>query len=161
MGVSRGNWRTARKAFAPRTSEEVGLRHGFRSGLEELNARFLQDHGLKVDYESIKVPYTVPERKAKYTPDFPLPNGIIIETKGKLEPKDRAKHLLIKLQHPDLDIRFVFQRPYDPIVKGSATTYAAWADKHGFKWATRIIPEAWLHEPGPKRKPAEVLSERT
>ena len=43
-----------------------------------------------------------------YTPDFLLPNGIIIETKGRFTPEDRRKHLLIKKQHPDLDIRFVF-----------------------------------------------------
>lgn len=157
MGVSQGNWLSRRKAFAPKTAEDVGLRHGFRSGLEEMNAKFLESKGIKVNFESFKIPYTVPETRRTYTPDFPLPNGIIVETKGKLEPKDRAKHLFIKLQHPELDIRFVFQRPNDKIVKGSKTTYAAWAEKHGFKWAVKIIPEAWLYEAGPVRKPHEVL----
>lgn len=157
MGVSKGNWRQARKVNAPKTSQEVGLRFGFRSGLEEMNAKFLEDQGVKVSFESFKIPYTVPETRRNYTPDFPLPNGIIVETKGKLEPKDRAKHILIKLQHPDLDIRFVFQRPFDKIIKGSKTTYAMWAEKHGFKWASRIIPKAWIEERGPKRKPEEIL----
>jgi hypothetical protein len=157
MGVSRGNWRQARKKYAPKTQEEVGLRHGFRSGLEELNARHLEAHGEKVSFETLKIPYTVPETRRTYTPDFPLKNGIIVETKGKLEPKDRAKHLFIKLQHPDLDIRFVFQRPHDKIVKGSKTTYAMWAEKHGFKWAVRVVPVEWMKEAGPKRKPEEVL----
>lgn len=157
MGVSQGNWRQQRKAYAPKTSEDVGVRYGFRSGLEETNARFLESLGVKVAFETIKIPYTVPETERKYTPDFPLPNGIIVETKGKLEPKDRAKHLLIQRQHPGLDIRFVFQRPFDKIVKGSKTTYAMWAEKYGFKWATRIIPVDWLKEPGPTVKPEVIL----
>lgn len=160
MGVSTGNWLNRRKAHwkgRKPTQEEVGLRHGFRSGLEEANARLLESLGVTVAFESLKIPYTVPETKRTYTPDFPLPNGIIVETKGKLEPKDRAKHLFIKAQHPDLDIRFVFQRPHDKIAKGSKTTYAMWADKFQIKWATRVIPEAWVREPGPKRKPEEVL----
>ncbi|TPJ33652.1 hypothetical protein [Mesorhizobium sp. B2-8-3] len=161
MGVSRGNWRQARKTSWNRTDkspEAVGLRQGFRSGLEEINARHLEAHGVEVRFETLKVPYVVPETRRTYTPDFPLPNGIIVETKGKLEPKDRAKHLFIKLQHPELDIRFVFQRPHDKIVKGSKTTYAMWCDKYGIKWATRVIPVEWLKEPGPTRKPEEVLN---
>jgi hypothetical protein len=161
MGVSKANWRQARKASWNRTDkspEAVGRRQGFRSGLEEVNAKFLESQGVDPCFESLKIPYTVPETRRTYTPDFPLPNGIIVETKGKLEPKDRAKHLFIKLQHPELDIRFVFQRPFDKIVKGSKTTYAAWADKYGFKWATRIIPKDWLLEPGPAIKPEEVLN---
>lgn len=160
MGVSTGNWLNKRKKRwhgRKPTQKEVGLRYGFRSGLEEANARRLESLGVEVKFESLTIPYTVPETQRKYTPDFPLPNGIIVETKGKLEPKDRAKHLFIQNQHPDLDIRFVFQRPYDKIVKGSKTTYAMWADKHGFKWATRVVPEDWVKEPGPKRKPEEVL----
>jgi hypothetical protein len=160
VGVSRGNWRQQQKTSWNKTDkspEAAGLRGGFRSGLEELNAKHLAALGVAHSFETLMIPYTVPETRRRYTPDFPLPNGVIIETKGKLEPKDRAKHILIKLQHPDLDIRFVFQRPHDKIVKGSMTTYAMWADKHGFKWAVRIIPEAWVREEGPARSPEDVL----
>jgi hypothetical protein len=170
MGVSRNNGRGARatralpttgrpathhqRPLAPsRTSEEVGLRHGFRSGLEERNAQHLLNLGYKVNFETFKIPYTVPQTKHTYTPDFPLPNGIIVETKGKFEPKDRAKHLFIKFQMPWLDIRFVFMRPNDKIAKGSPTTYAMWCEKNGFKYAARLIPEAWLKENGPEVKP--------
>lgn len=163
MGVSTKKW-TAGPANKGRrwpvrklSPDEVGLRHGFRSGLEETNARLLEGMGEKVRFEEIKIPYTVPETHRTYTPDFVLANGVIVETKGKLEPKDRAKHLFIKLQHPDLDVRFVFQRPHDKINKGSKTTYAAWSEKYGFKWASRVIPEQWVAEPGPRRKPEEVL----
>lgn len=151
MGVSRHNGRgTARGRVFPDRSKlnlEVGLRHGFRSGLEEINAKFLQSLGIEFGFEATKVSYLVPETKHVYTPDFTLPNGILIETKGKLEPKDRAKHIFVRNQNPELDIRFVFQRPHDKINKGSPTTYAAWAEKNGFKWAARLIPEAWVREP--------------
>lgn len=160
MGVSRSNGRgTARGRVFPDRSKlnmEVGLRHGFRSGLEEANAKLLKSLGVEVNFESTKIKYTVPETNHTYTPDFTLPNGILVETKGKLEPKDRAKHLFVKHQNPKLDIRFVFQRPHDPINKGSKTTYANWADKNGFKWAARLIPEAWVREMGPEVKPWEM-----
>lgn len=130
--------------------------HGFRSGLEEKNAKHLQQMGVNVEFESIKVGYTVPETKHTYTPDFTLPNGILIETKGKLEPKDRAKHIFVKRQNPDLDIRFVFMRPNDPINKGSKTTYANWCDTNGFRWATKLIPQNWVEEAGPSIKPWDI-----
>jgi len=51
----------------------------------------------------------------------------------------------VKAANPDLDIRFVFQTPYNKIYKGSKTTYAKWADKHGFPWcAFHSIPIEWL-----------------
>lgn len=161
MGVSRANMNGGPRKYPRRqptmTSTQVGLRHGFRSGLEDINAKHIKANGIEVLFEAIKIPYVVPQSDRTYTPDFLLPNGIIVETKGKLEPKDRAKHLFIKLQHPELDIRFVFQRPGDKINKGSPTTYAMWADKHGIKWATRLTPVEWMNEKGPERHPREVL----
>ena len=159
MAVAKNQWRRPSNHIKERIQKDMatGLRLGFRSGLEVANAELLERLGVKVEYETMKIPYVVPESRHKYTPDFPLPNGVLVETKGKLEQKDRVKHLLIRAQHPDLDIRFVFQRPHDPIVKGSKTTYAMWADKHSLKWATKMIPLDWIKEPGPDRKPKEVL----
>jgi hypothetical protein len=123
------------------------LGHGFRSGLEKRIADDLTSRGVKFDYEKTKIRYTVPEREATYTPDFVLlGNGIIVESKGIFDAEDRQKHLLIKAQHPDLDIRFVFSRASAPIYKGSKTTHAMWAEKHGFKYAERLIPAEWLKE---------------
>ncbi len=82
----------------------------------------------------------------KYTPDFPVTKHLIIETKGRFLPDDRAKHLLLKEQHPNVEVRFVFSRSASPIYKGSKTTYAMWCDKHGFKYADKRVPEAWLRE---------------
>ena len=70
-----------------------------------------------------------------------------MESKGRFVTEDRQKHLLVKKQHPELDIRFVFSNPRARISKTSATTYAAWCDKHGFLYAEKFIPAAWLKEP--------------
>lgn len=121
---------------------------GYRSGLERRLASELKRQGITFEYETLKIPFLWPARKTTYTPDFILPNGIMVEAKGwPFEPKDRQKHVLIKEQHPHLDIRFVFQKANTPIRKGSKTTYAIWADKHGFKWAEYSIPPSWLTEP--------------
>ena|SRR5690349_17417820 len=122
------------------------LANGFRSGLEKRNADHLDAHGIGYEYETLKIKYTVPEREATYTPDYILANGIICETKGVFDAADRQKHLLIKKQHPHLDIRLVFQRANAPLYKGSPTTYAMWADKYGFTWAEKLIPPEWAKE---------------
>jgi hypothetical protein len=129
-----------------------GLKEGYRSGLEEKVARQIEDMtGSPALYESKEsvISYEKPARKAKYTPDFVLPNRIIVETKGRFVTADRQKHLLIKEQHPHLDIRFVFSNPNGRISKQSTTTYAMWCAKHGFKFAKLEIPTAWFKE---KRK---------
>jgi len=89
--------------------------------------------------------YVVNETRT-YTPDFLLPNGIIIESKGRFVAADRKKHLLVKQQHPDLDIRFVFTNSKAKISKGSKTSYGDWCDKNGFLYADKLIPEGWLNE---------------
>jgi hypothetical protein len=130
-----------------KTSKEVGLALGFRSGLEEVIGQQIKDAtGLDPAYESIKIEYLKPSKVSKYTPDFPLPNGIIVETKGRFETADRQKHLLIKAQHPHLDIRFVFSNSRQRIRKGSPTLYADWCRKHGFQFADKRIPSSWFTE---------------
>ena len=78
----------------------------------------LDSKGIGYEYESTRIPYTEPEKKRTYTPDFVLPNGIIIEAKGRWDVADRRKHKLIKEQHPELDIRLVFSNPKAKIRKG-------------------------------------------
>lgn len=115
----------------------------FRSGLEKNVDDFLHSTGVDYEYESTKVPYVL---KCNYTPDFVLKNGVMLEAKGHLSPDDRRKMLAVKKQHPELDIRFVFQAPYNKIYKGSRTTYAKWAEKHGFPWTHfKSIPDEWLN----------------
>mgnify|MGYP003813755705 CR=1 FL=1 len=129
-----------------RTAKEAGLVGGWRSGLEEKIAKELSDQGVPFEFESFVIEYDKPARKARYTPDFKLPNGIIVETKGRFVTADRQKHLLVKAQHPELDIRFVFSNPNARISKQSRTTYAMWCEKHGFKYAKGSIPKEWLNE---------------
>lgn len=117
----------------------------FRSGLEERTAKYLKKLKVKFTYEELKIRWQ-DLRYRTYTPDFVLANGIIIETKGRFIASDRQKHLMIKEQHPDLDIRFVFSNPNSKLYKGSKTTYAGWCDKHGFKWAKEKIPLEWIKE---------------
>ena len=127
------------------TPKQVGLKHGFRSGLEDVIARQIEARtGAPVQYEHRKIEYLRPARTSKYTPDFELPNGVIIETKGKFETDDRQKHLLIKAQHPELDIRFVFSNSNTKIRKGSPTSYGDWCRKHGFLYADKRIPDHWF-----------------
>lgn len=159
MAVSRKSW-AVRSHWAQRAQsrQEHGRKNGYRSGLEDENAKLIERLGYPVLFEAIKIPYVIPEKSHTYTPDFVLPNGIIVETKGLFEPADRAKHVLIKAQYPELDIRFVFQRPTDALYKGSPTSYGEWATKHGFLWATKLIPRDWFTEPGPEARPEVILS---
>ena len=137
------------------TQKQVGLKHGFRSGLEERTAADLEKLGVDFGFEIEKIDYEKPSTKHKYTPDFiistrldgtPRDRALIVETKGRFLVKDRQKHLMIQRQHPELDIRFVFSNPNTRISKQSKTTYASWCEKHGFKYAKERIPQAWLEE---------------
>ena len=119
----------------------------YRSRLEEKLARWFEINGYKFEYETLRLNYTV---SAVYTPDFILPNGVILEAKGYFKPEDRRKMLAVRKQHPELDIRLVFQAPYNTLTKTSKTTYAMWAEKHGFLWApSHTIPLEWFENPSP------------
>ena len=128
------------------TQKQIGLKYGFRSGLEESIANKLTSKGVGFVFEELVINYTKPEKPARYTPDFVLENGIIIESKGRFLTEDRQKHILVKAQHPEHDIRFVFSNSKTKISKRSATTYGMWCEKHGFLYADKDIPDAWLKE---------------
>lgn len=127
------------------TSKQVGLKYGFRSGLEETIAKQLQDNGIEPKYEAFKLAYRV-DKICNYTPDFPVSNSIMIETKGRFLTADRMKMLLLKQQYPKIDFRFVFTNSNGRISKVSKTTYGRWCEKNGFKYADKIIPEEWIRE---------------
>ena len=85
-----------------------------------------------------------------YTPDITLTkqdgSKMHIECKGYFTPQDRSKMLHIKKQHPEADLRFVFQRGQTKLGKGSKTTYHAWARKYGFPVAEGRVPTSWTTE---------------
>lgn len=136
----------------------------YRSGLEREAAAKLTQAGVSFDYEGQWIRYAVPAREAKYLPDFSFRDcPIIIEPKGlfggaitgngkrRVSTKDaavkeRQKFVLLKEQHPHLDIRFIFSRASTPIYKGSKTTYGKWATDHGFMWSEKVLPDAWIKE---------------
>ena len=136
-----------KKVTKKANSKWVAKKHGFKSGLEENISQQIEGKGIKVEYETEHVPYIVPASEHNYHPDFRLPNGIRVETKGRFVLADRKKHLLVKEQHPELDIRFVFTNSKNKISKKSKTTYGMWCEKHGFKYADKEIPEEWFLEP--------------
>ena len=119
----------------------------YRSGLEKEAAAFLSKHNVPFRYEEVKIEWEDLSYRT-YTADFILDNGIIIETKGMFDADDRRKHLEIKKQHPELDIRFVFSNAKGKLYKGSKTCYSQWCEQHGFQWAHRVIPLTWLQEHG-------------
>ena len=137
--------KTKRGLRSPKRKRSSSRR--YRSGLESDIADYLKDKQNQVRYERLKIEWE-DLRYRTYTPDFILDNGIIIETKGIFDTEDRRKHLAIREQHPELDIRFVFSNSKAKLYKGAKSRYFEWCDKHEFKWEHRIIPEAWLKERG-------------
>lgn len=81
--------------------------------------------------------------QGQYTPDWILPNGIIIEVKGYFPASDRYKIQGVIQSNPDIDLRMVFSRPWDRV--SGLSTPANWADQRGIQWADRHIPRDWFH----------------
>mgnify|MGYP001490406416 CR=1 FL=1 len=121
------------------TSERVTT---FRSNLEKDVANLLTELGVSYEYETTKIAYQISHN---YNPDFVLPNGTILECKGYWDSEDRRKIKNVCEQNPDMDIRMVFQAPYNRISKKSKTTYAKWCERHNIPWtAFHNIPIEWL-----------------
>lgn len=118
---------------------------GFRSGFEQRVLEAAADAGAAFEYEPASIPYAHHVLR-RYLPDAVLANGIVLELKGRFTAADRTKMLLVKRQHPTLDIRIVFQNANAKLNKTSKTTYAKWAEANGFPYSHQIIPAAWLAE---------------
>ena len=114
----------------------------YRSGLEEKVADLLTELGVTYEYETKKISYVIQHH---YTPDFILPNHVILECKGYWDAADRRKIKQVKKDNPDLDLRMVFQSPFNTISKKSKTTYAKWCEKLDIPWTSfHNIPLDWL-----------------
>jgi hypothetical protein len=140
------NWINRQKQ---QTASNRGVKYGYRSGLEKKIATQIEKNNLPIIFESDKIPYVLPSRGSKYCPDFKLPKKggfFYLESKGRFVTADRQKHILIKQQHPEIDIRFVFSNQNAKLYKGSKTTYASWCSKNGFQFAHKWIPQDWLDE---------------
>lgn len=116
---------------------------------EERVINKLEKAGVQFQYEPHNLPYTV---ERQYYPDL-LVGDIYIELKGFFRQDAQRKMKAVKAQHPDLDIRFLFQRASSPVhgakkrKDGSKMTCAEWADRYGFVWAEgEQVPEEWINE---------------
>lgn len=143
--------RTSNARSKPRrAAKAVGLRSGF-----ELEVRqALDEAGVEYEYEAETYTWQekIPRAKCpncgeagyaarKYTPDFFLANGVILEAKGRFTAKDRKIALAMKEQ--GIEIRYVFQ--YDnKLSKVSGTRYTDWCEKNGLLSCVREIPEEWV-----------------
>lgn len=115
----------------------------FRSKFEEDIHEALVRNECDAKYEPESMHYQI---EHNYFPDWVLPNGIVIEAKGRLTQFDRQKMLAVRRAHPHRDIRFVFMNASNKLRKNSKTTYAQWADRNSFKWAERRVPREWIEE---------------
>lgn len=120
-----------------------------RSKLELRFEDILIENKAEYDYEVTVIPYTVPESQHKYTVDWTLLNGPLIETKGYLsDHQERTKYVLLKNQYPDLDLRFVFDNP-NKLCGGTKYSHAKWADKNGFTYCSIKdidVIQQWIQE---------------
>jgi Phage endonuclease I len=107
----------------------------------------VQDQLVGVDftYEPYYLHFTKPR---KYLPDFAVVprtrNLFLLEVKGYFTSADRSKTLAVKKQHPNIDLRFVFDKD-NRLSKKSKTKYSDWCKQHGFLYSLNgIVPKNWL-----------------
>lgn len=135
-----------KKRQTSKAQAQVLLKHGVRSGLEDVICQELSQRGIPYKYEELTLTYTQPEKQRKYTPDIVLENGIVVEIKGRWVTADRQKIALVKKQYPEMDLRMVFSNSKAKISKASKTTYADYCDKLGIPFADKMIPDEWINE---------------
>lgn len=110
---------------------------------EEVYKQLVKKYGkVAVTYENAKIPYTL---SYNYIPDFSVCSGLvndgyILEAKGYFRPEARTKMRAVKEQHPELDLRLLFQNNGKI---GKNFRYSDWAEKHDFIYAIGKIPKDW------------------
>ena len=115
---------------------------GYRSGLEVKFQAACVAKGWTLGYEQDKVKYVIPASNHTYTPDFTVTKNVYIETKGLWTGADRKKAVLLKQQHPEISILYVFQRNQG-LSKKSKTTYLDWCVKNGLDACTFADTPHW------------------
>lgn len=138
----------AKKYLTPEQRKGKNLKppEPYRSWLEADVANALTINNVAFNYEEEKIAYVIPAQVHTYTPDITLPNGIIVEVKGRWTAHDRKKMGLVLEQNPDKDIRILFAVD-NKISKNSRTRYSTWCEKRGIKYAIgREIPLEWLED---------------
>ncbi len=116
-----------------------------RSGYEQKVMEFLESQGVQYEYEKDSIPYTVPETKRRYIPDFKV-RETYIESKGRWLANDRAKIKRVLAENPGIRLKMLFMRD-NPIRKGSSTLYSDWCNKNNIDFAispSGAVPLRWL-----------------
>lgn len=132
---------------------------GKRSGFEVIIAGALDASGVDYQYESLVFEYTEPLRKnlaecgecgsrnlvrtGRYTPDFVLANGTIIETKGRFDAKDRRKMIAVRDEYTDYKFVMLFMRD-NRISRRSGTYYSDWCMANEFDFSIGQLKQEWL-----------------
>lgn len=132
--------------------------NNYRSNLERLTAKLLQDAGIKFKYERTKLKYVSPVvgglcgecgatsgvgKRRTYLADFTLSGSIIIEAKGKLTSSERTKFLAIRKSNPDWTIIFVFGAN-NKLNKRKEKRYSDWCEEHGFAYGIKALPTSFI-----------------
>ena len=107
----------------------------------------LTEQGIKFVFEPHSIPYSVTR---DYIPDL-LVGDVYVEIKGYFRQDAQRKMRAVKKQHPDKDIRFLFQKAEATIQgakrrkDGTKMTCREWCDRYGFLWAEgEELPDKWI-----------------
>jgi len=127
-----------------RMAKEFAKKAGMRSMGECRCAADMTKRKIPYKYEAITMTYQ--HEPQKYTPDFILKNGKVLEYKGKMTNETRKKLLSIKRCNPGTCLCLIFEKPNNKIRKGSKTTYGQWAERNGFPWSEHYCKKEWVKE---------------
>lgn len=128
-------------------------KHAYRSQLEVITAGLLKASGIKFKYEARKIPFRSRVKSGicgececrevfqvrSYLPDFELPDGRIVEAKGKLTSSERTKFLAIRASNPNLYVCFVFGAD-NKLTKSKPRRYSDWCKDNDFDYGIKQLP---------------------
>lgn len=135
--------KSKRPTRAQRNAAKRKALYPYKSHLEAKFAALIRKAGLAADYEPDRLEFIT---KSHYVPDWKIAENTYIETKGYLSSSNRSRLIDFKKQYPHITVCLVFQASQNKIYKNSKTTYAQWAERHGFEWSDikdGVKPEWW------------------
>ena len=143
------HWRRQMKFYKgktgkPRVKGTCG--NAYRNKAEKSLGEALKKASIPFEYEPKdgRLAYTKTTHH-KYSPDFVLESGTVLEFKGYFPRDDWKKMLAVKECNPDRTIVFVFMDSTKELTRGKKNyprTYGDWAEKHGFEWLCLVTSSA-------------------
>lgn len=129
----------------------------WRSKFEEMLGRVLDGVGVAYGYETETFKIIMPavghrcakcgskliERPTRYTPDFFLPRGRVVEAKGRFTGRDRKKALAFMAQYPKRPFALLFMRD-NKLSKKSETYYSDWCEANSVPYSIGTFKPEWL-----------------